>query len=302
MTEDQNQLWRLMDPHSGALERDLPLGAWIVPPGLNLQDGDLVYERRPHFPFEEPVIARVRKNILFAFSELAEADGSRVLSYANKFGVLGLCEHGMPLGHKGQMPIEGICTPIGWPSPECRESIEQWHFYARGFRAVLRLSVALHEGKSGNADDWKHALELPRIIADARRSEGPWDSVFGIVNRLMDMSAVRPYCNVKPDKTMYVELRATNVNSVLFATLVTELLFTVTKSKGLLVCSHCGRFFLPNHRPRTGVRRFCRRCGVKAAWRSASADRRLRKKEEERAAGRLKEETPRKAGAVDKAQ
>jgi hypothetical protein len=273
MTEGLNPLWRLTDPYSGALERDLPLATWIVPPELKLQDGWLVYERRPFFLQEEPVLARIQKNILFDFSELAEADDSRVLNYARKFGVLGLCEHGKPLGHITRMPIEKVCTPLGWPR-ECREPIERWRFFALGFRAVLRISVALHEGKNGDAEDWTHALNLPRI---AERG-APWAHVVGIVNHLMSWAAVQPYWILRADNTMGMELRASVPDSALFATLVTELLFTITQTKGLLICSDCGRFFLPKHPPRTGVRRFCERCGVKAAWRSASTDYRRRKR------------------------
>jgi hypothetical protein len=266
MQKELNPLLRLTDPYSGSLERELPLGAWLVPPGLDLQDGWLIYERRPIRMKEQAVIAGIKQNFLFDFSELAEADDARILKYARKFGVLGLCQHEKPLGHITRWPIEGLCTPVGGPV-EYKERTEKWRFFSRGFRAVLRISAALHEGKPGDNEDWQNALSLPRA---AIRSSNPWEHIAGIINLLMSWSAVHPYWSANSDGTMKIVFISSVHESALFTTLLTELLFAITKTRGVLVCSDCGRLFLPKQPARTGVRRFCGSCGLRAAWRAAS--------------------------------
>jgi Zn finger protein HypA/HybF involved in hydrogenase expression len=274
MTESWPSVRGLIDPYSGALERVLPVGDWLVPPGLKLQDKFLVYDNRPFRLNEEALIAEPKVNILFEFSGLADADDTGILEYARKFGVLGLCEHGKPRGHFVHTPIKDLCTPIGWPF-KCREPIERWRFYASGFGALLRLSVALHNGQSGDAQDWKHALKLPRIAEHP--AAGPWAQIAGVINLLMTWAGIAPYW-VVGGKMSGVELRTVVPACALFGTLTAELLFTITRSRGLLICSDCGRFYLPQHPPPTGSRKFCPKCGNKAARRYASKDYRRREK------------------------
>jgi hypothetical protein len=62
----------------------------------------------------------------------------------------------------------------------------------------------------------------------------------------------------------------------LFTMLSIQLLVAVTGAKALECCTNCGSFYLPKKVASTGTRRFCPKCGIRAARRLAQADFRKR--------------------------
>ena len=62
----------------------------------------------------------------------------------------------------------------------------------------------------------------------------------------------------------------------LFTTLSIQLLVAVTGASAIECCSNCRSFYLPKKVASTGKRRFCPKCGIRAARRLAQADFRKR--------------------------
>ena len=127
-------------------------------------------------------------DIVMKFVGLSDASDAKVLAYAKRHGVLGICGHGLPVTH-----ITGVGTG-GWRPVHCtfRESvtvdgrewatepIERWREYARLAGAILSAAAALHQGQPVPAAVWEQAEELaPRYL------ETPWSrpSSGGLVER-----------------------------------------------------------------------------------------------------------------------
>jgi len=283
----------LMDPDDGRLERALTSDAWAIPAGLKVQDGRLRY-----LPKSSGKNGKVETGLLAEFAALADEPAANlpnaVLSYSGRFGVLGLCEqHGQPVGHPGS----SNCAPAGWPSGPCSEAIDDWRLYARWFRAILRLAHQIYLGQEGDFEDWevvapgtaawrsiyipgaKKTFPFPPELRPSPRGlvPGKFGALIACVNTLLQRAPLQPRAVVGKDE---IQIKLTPVSgfSQLSAILSTELLLAVARSRRIYTCSECARPYIPKRKPTRGERTFCRRCGIKASWRHASASFYERKK------------------------
>jgi hypothetical protein len=89
------------------------------------------------------------------FLELADASSERILAFAKRNGVLGLCKHGLPICHGPCRPDPGEPASLPyWQPLYCEphaskegilEPLESWRALARAAVAVFRLNSALEE-------------------------------------------------------------------------------------------------------------------------------------------------------------
>lgn len=95
-------------------------------------------------------------------------NASDVLAFAKRFGVLGICKHGLPASHNPPPqphPSGGRCAPSGWTERSASKGyamwdpIDRWLHFARLARTLLDLGAALHGGKPGPLDLWEEAYE-----------------------------------------------------------------------------------------------------------------------------------------------
>jgi hypothetical protein len=85
----------LSDPRTFRVERPVATPAWRVPVDLRLDGERLVWRQgESEAPWVEP-----SPGLLEDFVALREGSLEDVLSYARRWGVLHLCEHGFPAGH-----------------------------------------------------------------------------------------------------------------------------------------------------------------------------------------------------------
>src|SRR5438552_701854 len=88
----------------------MPAGSVFVPSDIELEDGRL------HWGAGGARYKHVSSRMLDDFIDLHDADDSSILRFARKWGVIGVCRHGLPGSHN-QYPLglmEGVrpCLPM----------------------------------------------------------------------------------------------------------------------------------------------------------------------------------------------
>jgi hypothetical protein len=233
-------------------------GIVLVPDEIKLEDDRLVWNPIGEFSEREP-----DKDLIVQFSNLALTESQGVLRFARKWGVLGICVHGLPASHNSESPFitQDECPPC---TPSGNEPIEQWRRFARLARAMMSIANQLHNGRRGNEGDWLVLLQggaestLPKDIATERRL------LQDAVNLWLELGNVRPRLEWNLDVEIAL---AYPRSSSLFGVLATQLPSFVARSEGLLTCSSCGRSgtlsqlgTLRERKPRAGKRFFCDDC------------------------------------------
>jgi hypothetical protein len=289
---------RLRD-EEGRLERDLPAGAWRIPNGIRAQSGALTYDPWPS-PLRWKLLKRARMGrggrLLEEFVNLGDAPVSDIQRYAERFGVLGLCHHGLGLGNRWHAQENGGgCRPEKF-GDRGAESIQYWRWWAALFRAMLECASELHDGKRGQAERWALMFTMNIRLASSleplcepvplREFKEAWleFSRDDLWNRLVDVlnltvlaqAALEPRC-VSTKGQFEMRLVPGVAQSALFSVLAAELLAAITLARPFYTCSSCGRRYSPEslrHKPRTGTGRYCAGCGRGASMRAAQERRR----------------------------
>lgn len=98
-----------------------------------------------------------------------------ILKFAERYGVLGLCEHLLPSTHNlvispSHIPSPPSCLPLGFGDEDGQmyEPVERWLDLARQARAILALARALHNDVEDSLEDWQSAY---RSVYDAETAE-----------------------------------------------------------------------------------------------------------------------------------
>src|SRR5262249_43694631 len=106
-----------------------------------------------------------------------DRSGERILTFARSWGVLDICQHGLPWSHA---PGSGLLAnlpvlPDQFPAPEFRracfplgftvnsgggwEPVEVWRAFARQATVLLDVAARLHLGKPVHAEHWDQVSE-----------------------------------------------------------------------------------------------------------------------------------------------
>jgi hypothetical protein len=144
----------------GQLARPLATGEWACPDVIEVE-GDRLYWRNNlegdgwgYYPITSG------PGLLEGFIRLADASPEAVHTFARRWGVLGICHHGLPATHNPRPPelpsrsgTATWCYPLrqsGW----YWEPLDIWHDFARRARAVLNLAAAMGRETSTRREDW----------------------------------------------------------------------------------------------------------------------------------------------------
>lgn len=251
MQEDWAKIDELADL-DGNLIGPLDITGWYVPEVVNLQGDDLVWDwfSTNARAGQEANRIRATSELLGNFIRLHDADDDRILKFARKWGMLYLCEHGLPARHTGD-----VCLPLGkWIGLNGRnhEPIEGWRIYSRKAHELLNEAAKLYEE---------------------------------IRNRNIDHDLLNRQGRVAKDIQLWLDQAGTNVEFFwaenkqrvklgthsLFGALSVQLMALVSKTRGLAICSNCGEIYIPSRSPRTDQRNYCDKeeCRNLAAWRDA---------------------------------
>jgi hypothetical protein len=233
-----------------ALHRPVPTGCYYIP-DVQLRRGRLYWStaRRIHE-------VRPGPGLLEGFVALADAPAEDILTYARKWGVLEICRHNLPVGHKSCVPRRARGAGGGFWEP-----IESWRQLARAARAVLNIAAQVDRGRKGAPENWETLMGFKEIkrsplmeFADARHK------LAFVLNWLIGAAQIRPFVDAVRSGWGLRYDGWTQMGGLLFANIVMQLMLAVTHTEDIAHCSGCGDAFLPTRRPNPNRRSYCPKC------------------------------------------
>jgi hypothetical protein len=295
-------------------DRPMQSGLLYVPRQIHLDapkgDAQFLVWERPNSP-ENVTLRHAKPGMLEGFVRLFEKKPAEILSYAKKWGVLGLCRHDLPCSHNQYadgltdgirpcLPMLELPLPADLSRARFREPLEVWRRLSRQASALLNIGASLNQQKLGAWDDWKvikgdydrrsggllNALGLGggktrpymQKIAHARRE------LASELDGWISLGQVRPRGAWQPKTNRWrFTLDAVSSGPNLFGMIALAITLAIAGAE-LAVCDGCGNSYRPDRRPNPDRRNYCEECrGGRgknlAAWRAASREYRKRKRE-----------------------
>jgi len=251
--------------------RSVIQGDLWVPEKIGMQDGFLLASGN-----EGGRKKAVGAMMLAEFAEIGVTrEESKVLRFAKRYGPIGFCKHGLPYGHNRQSFARlinvGDCNPMpalvaGWDQGE---PVTLWFEFAKQAQAILACSESLHRGKMPVLDDlktvyppWFKQRPKQQSLPNLATSRG---LVEGVINTWVHLGGLRPH--FRWNRSGCSVIFSTGDYCSVFGALAVQLMLAAANQEGFAICSHCGMAFFPKRRPNPRRRRFCRICGIRAAWR-----------------------------------
>jgi hypothetical protein len=237
-------------------------------------DASLVWDYGPPGsarPIRQPHPITHRAGFLVGFLALADAEPKRILTFAQRWGVLDrcghrICEHPMcPRRERGPIPKGPGRDDLCW-----------WRTLAAEAGAIFRGASLLRRGERVSREDRQRLVENADPEGFPQSLSGDRALVTAYVNWWADAFAVRPWVfweGEELDERPTITLPGLTLPGGLAA----ELLLHLTRTDQLATCDQCGLPYAPARMRRFDRRSFCRKCGHTAALRAASRDYRLRR-------------------------
>jgi hypothetical protein len=222
---------------------------------------------------------RTTPKALTAFLNLNSAE--EVLRYARKYGVLGMCEHGLPPFHtkeKDDLRADYARCNWGITRDGIVEPIATWLALSKQCRAMLQLGSELNAVARGKYLDshfwryWRDAMWLEgqhrRVEAmrlTAKTNEGFRYCGYGQLNSALEdwlrCGNVLPRLLLRPGEPALFSLSA-HLGGMpnLFGVLGLMMAFELGKGDGWTMCAECGSTIRCSKNVALGRRQFCEPC------------------------------------------
>jgi len=266
---DDGNLEALRGDDGNLMETFLPIDRVAVPEVLLSDDAESLYvadDEAYWYEAGEPVTISVRT--LSEFIRLADEPSTRVHHFANRYGLLGLCEkHALPYAHD-RSPLRSInlsstvslaldyrCTSA------VEERIEDWRYYSRRFRKILEIRQCIWIGETVAAAEWKEigvsvwSLNRSATIDKQKRF------LAHAVNTLFLACGIHPV--ITWDAEPFIGFGSRD-RMTLFAALTMQLAMTIADCK-IAVCSECHSTYTPGRRAHRGEANYCPRAKCQRA-------------------------------------
>jgi hypothetical protein len=223
----------------------------------------------------------VSPTMLEEFIEIGiTGEESKLLRFARRYGPIGFCKHGLPYGHNRQSFARLInvrdCHPMPSPVPKWDqgEAVTKWFAFAKQARAIWVCSASLHRGEQPELDDLK-TVYPPWLDEKLREQSRPNMAtsrglVEGAINTWVHLGGLHPH--FRWDRSGCSVIFSTGDYCSVFGALAVQLMLAAANQEGFAICSGCGMTYFPKRRPNPRRRRFCRKCGTRAAWRYSKQD------------------------------
>jgi hypothetical protein len=233
------------------------------------------------------------------FIKLAGASPKKILHFAQKYGPLALCEHGLPLRHQSDcvLPVfrGELLDPELIPDPkdeevyqakieslEFSEPLSGWHYYSRYVRSFLQLTSSVRANNAGEEQDWRVILNGREPPANVEKQ---LVTLTTLANLLLQLAQPVPIVTCAGDGNP--RLNFVNSGSILgkpaayiaqtgsqsplsgglFSAIAIAVASSLASGRVLARCSGCGTAYTPRRAPAEGELHFCRACGSRASWR-----------------------------------
>jgi hypothetical protein len=107
---------------------------------------------------------------LRSFIALDGADGKRIARFAQRWGVLGICEHGLPASHNtgvhvyfgsplwdktARVEYQKSCFPMQLSDGLYSEPLAEWRFWTELANRIVRIGADLQSNQPGKTSDWQ---------------------------------------------------------------------------------------------------------------------------------------------------
>lgn len=269
------------------------LGEWPTPGDVRT-DGDQLLWTTP--TWDRATASAANGTLLADFLGLAEADAEQIADFARRWGVLGLCRHGLPRGHNLESaelldsgrPTRAPCPPVqaatGPGIHEWSEPIQAWRDLSSQAATMLKLAHGLHGGgaRVGSHSDWerlpRYRTQLihrpsaetgPRKVSEGTSFRRNWKPEPGPVPATIP--AAREWLGVVIDEWLrWGDLRIVvdwgrtatlKIRSVsLFGAVALEVARAVARAEDLTTCSGCGIAYAPSRTPKPDQNNYCPEC------------------------------------------
>lgn len=299
---DEAELTTCDGEEASTLERRLPSDAWLVPDDISIdRDGDrLVWSASGGHR-----IVRDGPGVLNDFVKLGTAPPERILRYAKRWGILMICEHGLPISHNlgpsgltFDQGVQGLgCWPLKEPydpnGPLTWEPLAVWRSLARQAEAILDVAAKLHIDQRPTDQEWDATRGIDVRDPNAWYNEVVGGTAGTLASTIQDwliVGNVRPTVSFKAAAGWSIALgghlggasrgaygQPTFGTWGLFPAIALQLAFSVARAEGLSICSACGHAYTRRRRPKTGQRNYCPTCKENGApWRLAQQTRRAK--------------------------
>ena len=159
----------LIDEEGNPEKRFLPLDVVIVPDEIELSSDSTVLEVSDEEEYWYGIGAerQLTAGCLSQFIQLTDEPPRRILSFAQRWGLLGLCSHGQPATHKVESR-EGrersVLIPYGGCTPAPEERISDWRALSRRFRTIVEVGQQLHRAEPVADDAVWESIGRPRRV------------------------------------------------------------------------------------------------------------------------------------------
>lgn len=285
-------------------DRPLQTEAMIVPRAIHRLGNRILW---PDWAGSKAV--RPGAGMLFQFVELSGKADKDILRYARTWGVLALCEHGLPRHHTVADRTSPATLPPGawgagsrtsWCCPRVAkvgfegrtihfDHIEDWRRYSRIAQSILNIAAELNQGRAAQDEDWRALAPLadadllasgfgyPFIRGGQRSMRAQRNALAYVINEWLQSAGVTIWfgwdCNADQ---WQISLGTSGDDDNLLGHLGYALLIAASQSDGLAICCNCRRSYVPERRPNPNRRNYCPTCGNRAAWRDAARAKRTR--------------------------
>jgi hypothetical protein len=274
-------------------------GVWFAPGKSARLDGEVLIVAPSPFLSDRTVV-HSGPAILPGFLALWSASDVDVLRYVRDWGLLHLCDHGLPADH----PPDGLPTAIGlWrsrdlvPGPcasEWREPLSAWRYWSRQAASLVNIGTALRNSRHIDPRDVARLFEpAPWAAAGGMWAPDPPTRLWGFQQATSDYLEVlesrraqtrarvaeRPISTQEARELLHgatsfwleeaaVRMQLAWVNGRpevqlsggLFGSIGTHVLMAIAGSQGFAVCHGCGAAHVPARPSDTKRASYCPDC------------------------------------------
>lgn len=189
-------------------------------------------------------------------------DGNGVHRFAQRYGVLSLCRHGL-YKHEDdkECPDPRSHSRIRLPDAEeeaflFREPLSGWFRHVQVVNAILRVGAALRLDKAPSAADWQ-SIEADELLGYPLRcpaSPRDWEGLRYVLNTWLSIGNIRPEVSTQDGRPRIT------FGGDTWSTLGFQVALSVTGEGRSAVCDGCNRVYPRLRKPQQGRRSFCQVC------------------------------------------
>ena len=273
-----------METKDAELARIFTADSWIAPNIVEREGEKLLWRATPG---KEKRVHPGRE-LIEDFIRLHDSPPDQIVKYAKRWGVLGLCSHGLPASHSFPSFVSKIevCEPVPAKrgSGYSEESLEKWRDFSKQADGLLNIAAQVHKGLRVRPEDWEVVFPL---FATPSTTETHFEAlqperhrIAYVVQRWLALGAVRPRFTWEGLTPTFELGGPTDKGAGLFGALAVQLLLIISCIDGLAHCSGCGKPYIPSKRPQADRRSYCPECRKKKIpVRHAMTDMRQRRKD-----------------------